>query len=581
MPKKKVIEVEKKESFFKKWGPVFVLSLALAIILIDATLLNVSLETITKELNTDFQSLQWVITAYSLTIAALTITGGRLGDLFGRKKMFIIGALLFAVGSFIASISTNVATMIIGESIIEGIGAALMMPATASILVSKYKGRDRGIAFGIWGGVAGASTAVGPLLGGYLTTYYSWRWGFRINVIVALVLIVGSIVIKEYREKVEKPSLDFVGVVLSSVGMLSFVYGIIEASKYGWWTAKAAFTIFGQTYDLWGYSITPFAMAIGVIILTAFMMWEKRVERSGKTPLVSLHLFTNKQYVSSVTTTALFSLVQAGLIFSVPVFLQSVRGFSAFDTGLAMIPLSIMAFISAPIAGVLSHKIPPKRLVQVGLALFITGYAILYMSLNVNAVASDLALSFAVMGLGMGLMMSSISNLALSAVSAEQSGEASGVNNTLRQIGSTLGTAVIGSVMLTVAAANITSGINSSTVIPNNLKGIVIQVAAEQASGASDKAAIQKRIGQLIAEKSPSVGSGNQTTDFSKMAKIGEEMTSISNQSVTSANKESLAYAIVFGVVALISTIWLPDGTHIDFEKNLVNKKTKASKAKA
>ena len=159
-------KVPKKESVIRKWAPVFVLSLALAIILIDSTLLNVSLATLVKDLNTDIQSLQWVITAYTLTIAALTITGGRLGDLFGRKRMFISGAALFAVGSFIASISTNVSTMIIGESIIEGIGAALMMPATASLLVSKYHGRDRGIAFGIWGGVAAASTAIGPLLGG-------------------------------------------------------------------------------------------------------------------------------------------------------------------------------------------------------------------------------------------------------------------------------------------------------------------------------------------------------------------------------------------------------------------------------
>ncbi len=561
MPKKKVIEVEKKESFFKKWGPVFVLSLALAIILIDTTLLNVSLKNIIKDLNTDIQSIQWVITAYSLTIAALTITGGRLGDLFGRKKMFIAGAFLFAVGSFIASISTNVGMMIAGESIIEGIGAALMMPATASILVSKYKGRDRGIAFGIWGGVAGASTAVGPLLGGYLTTYYSWRWGFRINVVVALVLIVGSVIIKEYREKIVKPSLDFIGVILSSVGMLSLVYGIIEASTYGWWLAKAPFAIFGQTYDLWGYSITPFAIAVGLAILTAFMMWEKRVERLGKTPLVSLHLFSNRPYVSSVATTSLFSLVQAGLIFSVPVFLQAVRGASAFDTGVAMVPLSIMALITAPIAGILSHKIPPKILVQIGLGSFLVGYGILYAILNVNTVAADMALPFAIMGFGMGTMMSSTSNLALSAVSPEQSGEASGVNNTLRQIGSTLGTAIIGAVMLTAVSTNLTNGINNSTVIPDSMKSVISQNVSGQTSNVE-------------------FGSGAQVSDKVPAA-ISTEITNISHTAIKDANKESLAYAISFGVVALISTIWLPGGTHIDFEKNVVeNKKAHAAKAK-
>lgn len=545
----------KKESFIKKWLPVFVLSLALAIILIDATLLNVSLGTLVKDLNTDIQSLQWVITAYSLTIAALTITGGRLGDLFGRKKMFIFGAFLFAVGSFVASISTNVATMIIGESIIEGIGAALMMPATASLLVSKYKGRDRGIAFGIWGGVAAASTAIGPLLGGFLTTYYSWRWGFRINVAVAALLILGSFVIKEYREKEEKPRLDFIGVILSSLGMLSLVYGIIEASSYGWWIAKKTFAIFGQTYQLWGYSITPFAMGLGAILLTAFLLWEKRVERLDRTPLVSLHLFSNKPFVSSVATTAIFSLGQAGLIFSIPVFLQAVRGASAFDTGLAMLPMSITALIAAPIGGFISHKIPPKILVQLGLSLFVTAYIIIFLTLNVNTVAGDLALPFVVMGLGMGMMMASINNIALSAVSPEQSGEASGVNNTLRQVGSTLGTAIIGAVMLTAVSTNLTTGINNSTVIPNNLKSATNSLVAQQTSN------VEFGGGAHIPSSIPTT--------------VRDEITNISHAAITDGNKEALGYAIIFGIAGLVSTIWLPGGTHVDFEKSLAKKKNK------
>jgi EmrB/QacA subfamily drug resistance transporter len=358
----------KKEGFFAKWGVVFVLSLALAIILIDATLLNVSLAKIIQDLNTDIQSLQWVITAYSLTIAALTITGGRLGDLFGRKKMFIIGAVLFAIGSLIASLSQNVGTMIAGESIIEGVGAALMMPATASLLVSKYRGRDRGIAFGIWGGVAAASTAIGPLLGGYLTSYYSWRWGFRINVFVAAILILGSFLITEARDTEEHPNLDWIGVILSSTGLFSLVFGIIESSTYGWWKAKETFSLFGHTLSLWGYSVTPFAISLGLIILAAFALWENRDEKHGITPLVSLHLFRNKQFVAGMMTTGIMSLGQAGLIFSIPVFMQAVRGEDAFHTGLALLPMSIMALFVAPLAGFLSHKnISPKRLVQLGL----------------------------------------------------------------------------------------------------------------------------------------------------------------------------------------------------------------------
>ena len=212
------------------------------------TLLNVSLSYIIQDLDTTIQKIQWVITAYSLTIAMLMITGGRLGDLYGRKKMFVLGAFIFAVGSLICSFSQNVPTMIIGESIIEGIGAALMMPATMSLLVSTYRGRDRALAFGIWGGVAGASTAIGPLLGGWITTNYSWRWAFRINVVVAAVLIAGSFLIKESRDREEKPQLDWLGVILSSSGMFFLIWGIIESSTYGWVKANEPFTLFGWTF---------------------------------------------------------------------------------------------------------------------------------------------------------------------------------------------------------------------------------------------------------------------------------------------------------------------------------------------
>jgi len=546
-------KVPKKESVIRKWAPVFVLSLALAIILIDSTLLNVSLATLVKDLNTDIQSLQWVITAYTLTIAALTITGGRLGDLFGRKKMFVIGAALFAVGSFIASISTNVSTMIIGESIIEGIGAALMMPATASLLVSKYHGRDRGIAFGIWGGVAAASTAIGPLLGGYLTTYYSWRWGFRINVVVAAILILGSFIIKEYRESGIKMKLDFTGVLLSAAGMFSLVYGIIEASTYGWWTAKLPYSLWGQTYKLWGYSITPFAIGLGLAILTAFLLWERRIERLGKTPLVSLHLFSNRPYLSSVATTAIFALGQAGLIFSIPVFMQAVRGASAFETGLALIPMSITALFMAPLAGFLSHKIAPKFMVQVGLAAFVSGYLIVYLTLNVNTTASDLVIPFVILGLGMGMMMSSISNMTLSAVSPEQAGEASGVNNTMRQVGATLGTAIIGAVMLTAINTNLVSGINSSAIIPSAFKQNADKIVSQQTSNVE-------------------FGGGAHIPGTVPL-KIRNEITSISHTAITDANREALGYAIIFGIVGLFSTIWLPNGTNVDFAVNVAKRK--------
>lgn len=461
---------------------MLVLSLALMIIVIDTTILNVSLRNIVEDLHTDLQGLQWVISAYALTLAALTITGGRLGDLFGRKKMFVLGAIIFAVGSFVTSISNSVGMMIIGESVIEGVGAALMMPATASLLVSTYRGRDRAIAFGIWGGVAAASSALGPLVGGFLTTHFSWRWAFRINIFVAAILLLGSLVINESIDREEKRQLDFLGAFLSASGLLALVYGLIEASTYGWWTALKPFTLSGQPLPLAGLSITPVAIIFGLLMLLIFVWWQKSLERRGHTPLVSTRLFVNGQFTSGVAVVTLLSLGMVGLIFAVPVFLQSVRNMSAFDTGLALLPMSLTMLISALGSAYLSKFITPKRLIQTGLLLSIIASALLHYLIVPSATAAHLAPGLLLFGAGMGLVMAPVSNLTLSAVSVEQAGEASGVNSTMRQVGSSFGSALIGAVLLSVLATGLMRGIADSKVLPESLKPQITQVITANAS---------------------------------------------------------------------------------------------------
>lgn len=442
---------------------ISVLSLALAIIVLDTTLLNVSLETIIHDLNTDIQSIQWVITAYSLTLAALTITGGRFGDIFGRKRMFVAGAIIFAIGSYIVSISTSIPMMLIGVAGIEGIGAALMMPATSSILLSNFQGRERALAFGIWGGIAGGAAALGPVLGGFLTTYYSWRWGFRINIFVAAVLCLGSLIIRDSLNTKEKPTLDIVGVFLSAIGLTSLVFGVIESSRFGWWKAQQIFEVAGKTITFpFGLSVVPFAIAIGLGILALFVLWEKRMEKKGKTPLVSLHLFENRQFVSGMVTTSVVALGQSGLIFSIPIFLQTVRNYSAFETGISLLPMSIMLLIMSPLTAAISGKVPPKRLIQIGLFINIIATLVLRASLTVDATGWSFAPGLLLYGLGMGIVMSQINNVTLSAVQVYESGEASGVNNTFRQIGSSFGSAVIGAVLIGAMTTATSQGLSTA-----------------------------------------------------------------------------------------------------------------------
>jgi len=498
----------------------------------------VSLESIIFDLHTDLQGIQWVITGYSLTLAALTVTGGRLGDLFGRRRMFSLGAIIFAIGSFITSISHSVPMMIAGEAIIEGIGAALMMPATTSLLISNFKGKDRAIGFGIWGAVAGAASAIGPVVGGFLSTNYSWRWGFRINIIVAALLLVGTLIIPESHDEEEKPALDVPGVFLSAAGLLALVYGLIEASTYGWWTAKQAFVLWGHTL-LTHYSVTPFAVLVGLLILAGFIAWELKVDRDGRTPLVSMKLFENRQFASGVLLTTVMSLGQAGIIFSLPVFLETVRGLDALHTGYALLPMSIALLIVAPLGSTLAGKVRPKPIVQLGLLINMISTIVLAYAYTVHATASNFILPLALFGVGMGLVFSQLSNFTLSAVSPEESGEASGVNSTLRTVGSSLGSAIIGAVLLSAISANLTTGVQASTIIPTINKPAITQALATQTSAVQSGETVQ------TATKVP--------------VQITNEISRITHQATADADRTATLFGLLFGILGLLVSTLLPN----------------------
>jgi EmrB/QacA subfamily drug resistance transporter len=526
----------------RRWGGLAVLSLALAIIIIDTTLINVSLRTIVADLNTTIKSLQWVITGYALTLTALMITGGRLGDLFGRKRFFITGAVVFAAGSLVAATAHSVTQLILGASIIEGIGAALMLPATASLLLANFQGRERAIAFGVWGGVAGAAASIGPLLGGYLTTYYSWRWGYTINVFIVALVILFSWLIHEDHSLRKRQSIDFGGILLSGLGLAALVYAIIESSTYGWIKAKTTSEVFGQVVNLGDYSFVPFALALAVGLLIMFVMWEAIVEARGKTPLVSLKLFGNSRFMAGVVTVAIIAMGQFGSIFALPVFLQAVKGLDAFHSGLALLPFSLSTLIVAPLAGAVgSKKVSPKLLIIVGLIIDTLGMWWLKESITPTASVSDLILPLAVFGAGFGMAFSQLNNITLSAVPVTEAGEAAGVNNTFRQLGATLGNAVIGSVLIAGLTTNFIQGVKDSTVIPAQAKSQIEGGAARQAQSL-----------------------GADENSRSNMAKLPQsakdELTAIQRQATTEGVKHALGYGVVILGLGVLASLRLPGG---------------------
>lgn len=523
-------------SSLRKWLGLLVTSFALAIIIIDTTVLNVSLRDIMRDLNTDLQMMQWIITVYSLVLAALTITGGRLGDLFGRKRMFVLGAFLFGVGSFIASISTSPAMLLFGWSIVEGIGAALMMPATASMLVATFHDKERAIAFGVWGGVAGAASAFGPLFGGYLTSNYSWHWAFRINVGIVLLVMIGSVLIKESIDKKEAHTLDIMGSILSALSMAAIVYGIVESSTHGWWEAKKIWTIGEFAINFGKYSITPVAIGLGLALLILFIFWEYYVKARGKTPLVSLRIFKNRQFVAGILVTSLMALGQAGIIFALPVYFQTVRTLSAFETGKMLLPLSLSLLVVAPLSGLLRKKVKTRDLIQAGLLISVVGVYLISRTLSITANPADFWLGLVVLGVGMGLTSSQIANVTLSAVDPNIAGEASGINNTTRQLGSSLGSALIGAVFIATIAASVTTGIYGSKVIPVQLKNTLTEQLETKNVGQSD-----------ISSQSA----------FANQA-VGAELMVIKNQATVDGSKKGLLYTMYFTFAGLAVSFLLP-----------------------
>lgn len=521
-----------------KWLPLIVLSLALMIIVVDTTVLNVSIRNILEDLNTNVQGIQWVISAYSLTLAAFTVTGGRLGDLFGRKRMFVIGAILFAIGSLVTSLAPTIAWVIIGNALIEGLGAALMMPATASLLVSTYRGKDRAIGFAVWGGVAAAGAALGPIVGGYLTTNFSWRWAFRINLVVVVLLLIGTRFIKESREKSEKIELDVMGILLSSVGLTSLVYGFIESSSYGWFHATKDFALFGHSFAPLGLSVTPIAIVLGIILLVVFGWWEQRHELRGHTPLVSLALFKNKQFTFGASVTALLALGQTGLVFAIPIFYQSVRGLDAFHTGLGLLPMSLGIMIGAPSSLKFIKRFTPKHVSQFGFVLMTLGMLDLAAVLSPESTVWSLAFGLGLYGLGTGFAMSQLSNLTLSAVSVQQSGEASGVNSTIRQIGASFGSAIIGAALIATLTSSMVKKIEANTVIPNPAKPQIIAGVREAGSNI-----------EFVTPKEHQV----------VPPRIAHEITKNTHQATVEGNKVALLFAGGFAVLALLLSTQLPN----------------------
>ena len=450
----------------KKWSVVALLAVAQFVMVLDSTVMNVSISTVVADLGTTVTAMQAAITFYTLTMASFMLLGGKLGNVWGRKKALIIGSIIYALGSGITAISPNIATLMIGWSVIEGLGAILVIPAIAALIAVNYKGKDRVVAYAVIGGISGAAAAAGPLIGGYVTTYLSWRYVFIAEVIIMAVVILLRGVIKD-NKKQSKEKIDIPSVLLSASGMFVLVFGMLQSKTWGWITPRAIPEINGIEIAPLGISVVAYLILIGIIILKVFYSRQQRLEAEGKNPLLPTSMFAVKQLRSGLAVLMSQYMITAAVFFVIPVYLQMTLGYDALKTGIKILPLSIAVILFSIIGTRMSRNTPPKRIVRTGQLALVFGAICLLGSVSIDLKSILFGVGMFLLGSGLGLLASQLGNVNMSSVSEKQSSEVGGVQGVSQNIGSSLGTALIGSVMVATLTTGFVTNVQNSSLPPD------------------------------------------------------------------------------------------------------------------
>jgi EmrB/QacA subfamily drug resistance transporter len=408
----------------RKWWTLGAMCFALFMVMLDNTVVNVALPSIQRDLHAQISELEWVINGYTLTFAVLIATGGRLGDIFGRRLMFLMGVIIFALTSATAGLAQDT-TMLIASRAVQGIGAALMMPATLSIITHAFPASERGKAIGTWAGVSALALSIGPVVGGFLTEYVSWRAIFFINLPVAVGAVAATLfAVRESRDDSVDRTVDYPGVVALTAGLTSIVLALIEGNKWGWASAG-----------------TIGLLAAGFAALAIFAAIELRV----KTPMIDFSLFRTRQFIGSNIVAFIITFAMMGTFFFMALYLQDILGYGALEAGVRFLPTTMVIAVIAPIAGRLSDRFGPVWPMSTGLAVLATSM-FLFAQIDVGTTYSGLLLPFILMGSGIALVMSPMSTAAMNAVSVLKAGVASGVLQTSRMVGASVGVAATGAI---------------------------------------------------------------------------------------------------------------------------------------
>lgn len=452
------------------WLVLVVLTMGFFMILLDTTIVNVAIPSMSGSkndgLNTTLDQILWILNAYILVYAVLLITAGRLGDLFGPRNLFAIGLFVFTLASALCGISQN-ATELILARILQGTGGALLTPQTLAIIATLFPPDRRGAAFGIWGGVAGLATVAGPTLGGAIITYFNWRWIFFINVPIGIVALIATFVIIPDLRPGRRHGWDIPGVILASSGLFLVVFGLIEGQKYNWG-------------DTGFYGITIFEIiGGGILLLILFTIWE----RFQTEPLVPLSLFEDRNFAVANWIAAAISFGMLSLFFPITIYLQSVRGFSALQAGLTLAPMPLTSMFVAPFAGRLADRMGGKYILMTGIAVFAAGTGLMTYVAGPDSTWINFLGPAIIAGFGMGMTFAPMTTVAMRNISPRMAGAASGVLNTTRQLGAAIGSAVVGAILQNQLATSLHSeAVSYSAQVPAAFRGRFVDAFSSVAS---------------------------------------------------------------------------------------------------
>lgn len=443
------------------WGVIAMLAAAQFIMVLDTTVMNVSITQVAEDLNTTIVGLQTAITMYTLVMAAFMLLGGKLGDRWGAKRAFWIGLLVYGLGSLTTALSPTLGVLLVGWSFIEGFGAVLVIPAIAALTAATYSGRQRALAYGILGGVSGASAALGPLIGGYMTAFYTWRLVFAAETVVVLGVMLFLRLIPATTGR--KSKLDTTGAFLSAASLGMIVFGILMSSQWGWIAPSASVpTINGVPLTPLGLSPVFWLIVGGLLLMGVFARHERAFIDAGKEPLLDIRLLKIPPMQAGLVTYLSQQFIIMGTFFVLPLFLQTVLGYDALETGIILLPLSLSLLVFALAGARLSGRYSPKRIAYMGLLLMLSGLVLLIAFTDTDLRSIGFKVALALVGAGNGLLVSQLGNVIMSSVPAERGSEAGGLQGTAMNLGASLGVALIGSILIASLVSNFQTNILSN-----------------------------------------------------------------------------------------------------------------------